>query len=107
MRVNQEALRRCRIEAGFSLRGLATAAGVAWDTPMLIEAGRQMPRPATLKKIADALGANASKGARDAEEFRLRGPRGAHRRRQAKATKESIWQNWLASKERARGLEHA
>lgn len=58
MRVDTERLRRLRIEAGLSLRGLAQAAGVAHDTTMEIEAGRRRPHPATVKKLATALGVN-------------------------------------------------
>lgn len=56
MHVNTETLKRLRIEAGLSLRGLATAAGVSHDTAMEIEAGKRTPHPATVKKLATALG---------------------------------------------------
>ena len=56
MHVNTQMLKRCRIEAGLSLRGLAAAAGVSHDTAMEIEGGRRAPHPATVKKLADALG---------------------------------------------------
>ncbi|MCA9878267.1 MAG: helix-turn-helix transcriptional regulator [Thermomicrobiales bacterium] len=56
MHVDTEALKRLRIEAGLSLRGLAVAAGVSHDTAMEIEAGKRTPHPATVKKLATALG---------------------------------------------------
>ena len=56
MQVNTEAMRRFRLEAGMSLKGLASAAGVAHDTVMDIEAGKRTPHPTTVKKLADALG---------------------------------------------------
>jgi transcriptional regulator with XRE-family HTH domain len=58
MHVNTAELKRLRMEAGLSLRGLAAAAGVAHDTVMEIEGGRRTPHPATVKKLADALGVN-------------------------------------------------
>ena len=56
MHVNTRELKRRRIEAGLSLRGLAAAAGVSHDTVMEIEGGRRSPHPATVKKLAAALG---------------------------------------------------
>ena len=56
MHVNTRELKRRRIEAGLSLRGLAAAARVSHDTVMEIEGGRRSPHPATVKKLADALG---------------------------------------------------
>ena len=56
MHVHRRELKRRRIEAGLSLRGLAAAAGVSHDTVMEIEGGRRSPHPATVKKLADALG---------------------------------------------------
>lgn len=58
MRVNTMEMKRRRIEAGLSLRGLAAVAGVSHDTVMEIEGDRRAPHPATVKKIADALGVN-------------------------------------------------
>ena len=58
MHVNTAELKRLRMEAGLSLRGLAAAAGVSHDTVMDIEGGRRTPHPATVKKLADALGVN-------------------------------------------------
>jgi transcriptional regulator with XRE-family HTH domain len=56
MRVDTKALKRFRLEAGMSLRGLARAAGVAHDTVMDIERGVRAPHPATVMKLAEALG---------------------------------------------------
>jgi transcriptional regulator with XRE-family HTH domain len=56
MRVDTRALKQFRLEAGMSLRGLARAAGVAHDTVMDIERGVRDPHPATVKKLAEALG---------------------------------------------------
>ena len=56
MQVNTRALKRCRLEAGLSLRGLARAAGVSHDTVMDIERGVRAPHPATVKKLAEAIG---------------------------------------------------
>jgi transcriptional regulator with XRE-family HTH domain len=58
MRVDTSELKRRRMEAGLSLRGLAAAAGVSHDTAMEIESGRREPHPATVKKLADALNIN-------------------------------------------------
>lgn len=58
MQVDTQAFRRFRMEAGMSLKGLATAAGVAHDTVMDIEKGKRMPHPTTVKKLATALGVN-------------------------------------------------
>ena len=49
-------LRRIRKEKGFSLLDLASKAGVSKLTVINIEAGRAMPRPETLTKIANAMG---------------------------------------------------
>jgi transcriptional regulator with XRE-family HTH domain len=40
----------------YSLRALAVKAGVAPRTILEAEAGRQTPRPTTMRKLADALG---------------------------------------------------
>jgi transcriptional regulator with XRE-family HTH domain len=56
MKVNGEAMQRARVNAGLSLRGLAAATGIARDTLTRIEDGSQNPYPATVKRIADALG---------------------------------------------------
>ena len=49
-------LRAIRKEKGFSLLDLASKAGVSKLTVINIEAGRTMPRPETLTKIANAMG---------------------------------------------------
>lgn len=46
-------LRRARLAKGFSLRGLAGEIGVTAQTIARIEAGNDVPRPATAKAIAD------------------------------------------------------
>ena len=49
-------LREHRAAKGLSIKGLADAAGVAQRTVHYAETGRQIPRPANMWKIADALG---------------------------------------------------
>ena len=49
-------LKRLRRQAGYSVRALADRAGIAFATLWRIETGRATARPATAKKIADALG---------------------------------------------------
>ena len=49
-------LRETRIRKLLSLRELAKRAGVAQRTIVEAEAGRQVPRPATMRKLAAALG---------------------------------------------------
>ena len=49
-------LREVRIRRLLSLRELARRAGVAQRTLVEAEAGRQVPRPATMRKLADTLG---------------------------------------------------
>jgi transcriptional regulator with XRE-family HTH domain len=56
MKVNSGAMQRARLNAGLSIRGLAETTGIARDTLTRIEAGEQRPFPATVKRIADALG---------------------------------------------------
>ena len=48
-------LREMRIRRLLSLRELAKRASVAQRTIVEAEAGRQIPRPATMRKIAEAL----------------------------------------------------
>ncbi len=49
-------LREVRIRRFLSLRELAKRANVAQRTIVEAEAGRQVPRPATMRKLAEALG---------------------------------------------------
>ncbi len=49
-------LQRLRKRKGYSLRGLAKAAGVHWTTIWKIEDGRHVSTLPTLKKLAKALG---------------------------------------------------
>ena len=49
-------LREVRIRRLLSIRELAKRAGVAQRTVVEAEAGRQVPRPATMRKLAEALG---------------------------------------------------
>ncbi len=48
-------LREVRIRRFLSLRELAKRASVAQRTIVEAEAGRQVPRPATMRKLAEAL----------------------------------------------------
>ena len=49
-------MREVRIRRLLSFRELAKRAGVAQRTIVEAEAGRQVPRPATMRKLAEALG---------------------------------------------------
>lgn len=49
-------LKRVRRHAGLSLDALAAASGVDRVTIWKIETSQQVPRPATAKKLADAMG---------------------------------------------------
>lgn len=49
-------LKRLRRQAGYSVRALAARAGVSFAALWRIETGAAVARPATAKKIADALG---------------------------------------------------
>ena len=49
-------LREVRIRKLLSLRELAKRADVAQRTIVEAEAGRQLPRPTTMRKLAEALG---------------------------------------------------
>lgn len=49
-------LRRLRRLKGWSLRDLAREAGVSVDTVLDLENRTRIPRPATMRKIAEALG---------------------------------------------------
>lgn len=53
--VRGEQIRRWRMARGLSLRAFAAQVGLSYQTVQSIETGTQEPRPATLKKIADAL----------------------------------------------------
>jgi transcriptional regulator with XRE-family HTH domain len=59
-------LREVRAERLLSMRGLADRAGVAPSTVYLIEAGRTIPRPRVIRRLADALDV----APREVEEFR-------------------------------------
>ena len=48
-------LREIRLRNLYSLRALAAKAGVAQRTIVEAEAGRQAPRPTTMRRLADAL----------------------------------------------------
>jgi transcriptional regulator with XRE-family HTH domain len=52
----QSNVRRVREELGISREGLADKAGVSVRTLERIEAGQTVPRRATIKVLADALG---------------------------------------------------
>ena len=59
-------LREARARRLLSLRQLAERAGVAPTTVHLIEAGRRLPHPGTIRKLAAALGVAPA----EVEEFR-------------------------------------
>lgn len=50
----ENGIKQARMDAGFSIRGLAAEIGVSPSTVADIEAGRKIPRADTLRKIADA-----------------------------------------------------
>lgn len=56
MQLNTEALKAIRTTGGDSQRSLAERAGISEYAFSQIERGKSQPRPATVKKIADALG---------------------------------------------------
>jgi transcriptional regulator with XRE-family HTH domain len=58
-------LRELRVRRLLSIRALATQAGVTPLTVQLIEAGRRVPQPKTIRKLSDALGIEPS----EVEEF--------------------------------------
>jgi len=49
-------LKEVREELGFSQKDLSDKSGIALSTISGIEVGKHKPRPATLRKLADALG---------------------------------------------------
>lgn len=51
-----EALRTARIQAGYSVRGLATKMKISHSVILDWEAERKTPRPGMARRIADALG---------------------------------------------------
>ena len=59
-------LRETRIRSLLSLRELASRADVAQRTIVEAEAGRQVPRPSTIRKLAAALGVEPT----EIDEFR-------------------------------------
>jgi len=60
-------LREVRIRKLLSLRELAKRADVAQRTIVETEAGRQLPRPTTMRKLAEALGVTPE----EIDEFRV------------------------------------
>lgn len=60
-------LREVRLRKLYSLRALAAKADVAQRTIVEAEAGRQAPRPTTMRKLADALGVDPM----EIDEFRI------------------------------------
>ena len=56
MDINNTKLRKLRTDRGYSIRGLARAAGVSPDTVYSVEHGRRQPSIRTLGKLARALG---------------------------------------------------
>ncbi len=76
MRINPETLRRLRQEQGLTVHQLAAKAGVAHTVVSRAEAGRNNPHPASVRKLAEALGVSVSTliDWKDAgTEFRVRG----------------------------------
>lgn len=61
-------LRDVRIEKGMTQEELAQRSGVHRDTILKLETGQRDARPATIKKLADALGVEAEKLASEREE---------------------------------------
>ena len=49
-------LKEVREELGFSQKDLSDKSGIALSTISGIEVGKHKPRPATLRKLADAMG---------------------------------------------------
>jgi transcriptional regulator with XRE-family HTH domain len=49
-------LRELRLRRALTLRELGVLSGVAYDTIHGIETGKQVPRPSTVRKLANALG---------------------------------------------------
>jgi transcriptional regulator with XRE-family HTH domain len=56
MQLNTEALKAIRTTGGDSQRSLAERAGISEYALSQIERGKSQPRPATVKKLAAALG---------------------------------------------------
>lgn len=56
MTINPVALRTIRERTGLSIRQLGEVSTVAFSQISLIERGAATPNPATIKKLADALG---------------------------------------------------
>ncbi len=61
-------LRDVRIEKGMTQEELAERSGVHRDTIQKLETGQRAARPATVKKLADALGVEAEKLTREGAE---------------------------------------
>ena len=59
VRVDGHKLRGLRERRVMTLRELADASGVGFDTISRIENGHQEPRPGTVRKLAQALGVEA------------------------------------------------
>jgi XRE family transcriptional regulator, regulator of sulfur utilization len=55
--VNGQRLRELRVERALSLRALGERSGVAYDTINKLELGQRPARLSTIRKLADALGA--------------------------------------------------
>jgi len=60
MEVNVERLKELRRERVLSLRELEERSGVSYNTIWWLEDGRQGAHPHTVRKLADALGAQPS-----------------------------------------------
>jgi transcriptional regulator with XRE-family HTH domain len=60
MEVNVERLKELRRERVLSLRELEERSGVSYNTIWRLEDGRQGAHPRTVRKLADALGAQPS-----------------------------------------------
>jgi predicted ATPase/transcriptional regulator with XRE-family HTH domain len=84
-------LRRCRQEAGLSQEELAERAGMSSRAIGALERGdRQRPYPATVRRLADALGLAGEARVALLANVPPRGPAGPARERQAEATAEGV-----------------
>jgi transcriptional regulator with XRE-family HTH domain len=55
--INGEKLRKLRVEQALTLRALAERSGVTYDTINKLELGQRPARLSTIRKLAEALGA--------------------------------------------------
>jgi transcriptional regulator with XRE-family HTH domain len=72
------AVKRLRLEKGWSQKDLADKSGVGQDTISGVESGKHEPRPSTLRKLAEALDAEVVDFFSESEEVSTR-PKGSGR----------------------------